>query len=178
MTSKPKSTRVPDFPKASTDTGPKRISWKWLWLKNMPATFYGETDHFRDLMLLLDVAQRIQLRQTLEPPKHWYLAFLKKFINYTVMRDGINGSGILAVVGIAKASFRSATASESRQKATYHFKRVPSHGMAVKRFGRMIEILQQNLEGKFLLLKEKKSLNLLRMQCRLNCRSQLILLLT
>ena len=71
----------------------------------MLATFYGETDHFRDPRILLEV----------------------------VMRDGINGSGILAAVGIAKAYFSSAAASESRQKATDHFKQVPSHGRFVKR---------------------------------------------
>ena len=96
-----------------------------------------------------------------------YLACLKKFINYLVMRDNINGSGILAAVGIAKASFSSAAASESRQKAT-----------VVKRHGQVIKLLQQNLEDEFLLLKEEKALNFFLMQCRLNCRSQRILLLT
>ena len=150
-----------------------------LWLKNMLATFYGETDHFKDPRLLLDVAHKIQLRQKLAPQTMiTYLACLKKFINYLVMRDGINGSGILAAVGIAKASFSSAAASESRQKATDRFKRVPSHGMVVKRHGQVIEILQQNLEEELLLLKEEKALNFFLMQCRLNCRSQPILLLT
>ena len=93
------------------------------------------------------------------------------------MLDGINGSGILAAVGIAKASFSSAAASESRQKATDRFKRVPSHEKVVKRDGQVIEILQQNLE-EFLLLNEEKALNFFLMQCRLNCRSQPVLLLT
>ena len=72
-----------------------------------------------------------------------YLACLKKFINYFGMRDGINGSEILSAVGIAKASISSAAASESRQKATDRFKRVPSHEMVVKRHGQVIETLQQ-----------------------------------
>ena len=149
------------------------------WLKHLLATFYGETDHFKDPRLLLDVAHKIQLRQKLAPQTMiTYLACLKKFINYLVMLDGINGSGILATVGIAKASFSSAAASESRQKATDRFKRVPSHGMVVKRHGQVIGILHQNLEEEFLLLKEEKSLNFFLMQCRLKCRSQPILLLT
>ena len=105
-----------------------------------------------------------------------YLACLKKFINYLVMRDGINGSGLLAAVGIAKASFSSAAASESRQKDTDRFKRVPTHAMVVKRHRQVIELLQQNIEDEFLLLKEEKALNFFLMQCRLNCRSQPILL--
>ena len=117
------------------------------WLKDMLATFYGETDHFKDPRLLLDVAHKIQLRQKLaQQTMITYLAWLKKFINYLVMRDGINGSGILAAVGIVKASFSSAAASESRQKATDHFKRVPSHAMIVKRHGQVIELLQLNIE--------------------------------
>ena len=151
-------------------------------LKHMLATFYGETDHFRDPRLLLDVAHKIQLRQKLAPQTMIiYLACLKKFINYLVMRDGINGSEILAAVGIAKASFSSAAASESRQKQTNTtdcFKRVPSHEMIVKRHGQVIETLQQNLEDEFLLLKEEKALNFFLMQCSLNCRSQPILLLS
>ena len=94
------------------------------------------------------------------------------------MRDGIIRSGILAAVGIAKASFSSAAASESRQKATDRFKRVPTHAMVVTRHGQVIEILQQNIEDDFLLLKEAKALNFFLMQCRLNCRSQPVLLLT
>ena len=141
------------------------------WLKNMLATFYDETDHFKDHRLLLDVAHKIQLRQKLAPQTMiTYLACLKKFIN--------NGSGLLAAVGIEKASFSSAAASESRQKATDRLKRVSSHGMVVKKHGQVIEILQQNLEKEFLLLKEEKALNFFFMQCRLNCRSQPILLLT
>ena len=144
----------------------------------MLAKFYGETDHFKDPRILLDVAHKIQLRQNLAPQTMiTYLACLKKFINYLVMRDGINDSGILATVGIGKASFSSAATSESRQKATDCFKRVPTHEMVVKRHGQVIEILQQNLE-EFLLLKEEKALNFFLMQCRINCRSQPILLLT
>ena len=138
---------------------------------------YGETDHFRDPRLLLDVAHEIQLRQKLAPQKMiTFLSCLKKFINNLMMRDGINGSGILAA-GIAKASFSSAAASESRQKATARFMRVPSHEMVVKRDGQVIEILQQNLEDEFLLLKEEKVLNFFLIQCRLNFMSQPILLL-
>ena len=104
------------------------------WLQYMLATFYGETDHFRDPILLLDVAHKKQLRQKVAPQTMiTYLACLKKVINYLVMRDGINGSGILAAVEIAKASFSSSAASESRQKAADRFKRVPTHAMVAKR---------------------------------------------
>ena len=48
--------------------------------------------------------------------------------------------------------------------------------MVVKWHGEVIEILQQNLEDEFLPLKEEKSLSFFQMQCRLNCRSQPILL--
>ena len=49
------------------------------------------------------------------------------------MWDGINGSELLAAVGIAKASFSRAAASESRQKATDRFKRVQIYEIVVKR---------------------------------------------
>ena len=148
------------------------------WLKNKLATFHGETDHFRDPRLLLDVAHKIQLRQKLAPQNDYLFGVPQEIYNYLVMRNGINGSGIPAAVGIAKASFSSTAASESRRKATDRFKRVPSHEMVVKRDGQVIEILQQNLEDEFLLLKEEKALNFFLIQCRLNCKSQPILLLT
>ena len=50
--------------------------------------------------------------------------------------------------------------------------------MVVKRHGQVIELLEQNIEDEFLLLKEEKSLKFSLMQCRLNWRSQPILLLT
>ena len=48
----------------------------------------------------------------------------------------------------------------------------------MKRHGQVIKLLQQNIENEFLLLKEEKALNFFLMQCKLNCRSQPIPLLT
>ena len=106
-----------------------------------------------------------------------YLACLQKIINYLVKRDGIKGSGIQAAVCFVKAFLSSTAASEGGQKATDPCKGVPTHEKIVKRHGKVIEILQQNLKDEFLLLEKQKALIFHLTLCRLR-KSQPILILT
>lgn len=149
------------------------------WLKNMLATFYGETNHFTEPHRLLQVTMMIQRRQRLAPQTIvTYLASLKKFVDYLVIRDNIDAARIQAAMNEVKGIYSTSAAADSRRKADERFKLVPSHNIVVTRHEQVLKLLQENLEEESLSLKEEKALNYFLLQARLNCRNQPIMNLT
>ena len=149
------------------------------WLKNTLATFYGETNHFQEPHRLLQVTMMIQKRQRLAPQTVLtYLACLKKFVDYLVIRDNIDAARIQAAMNEVKSIYTTSAACDSRRKADERFKLVPSHNIVVARHEQVLKLLQENVEEESLSLKEEKALNYFLLQARLNCRNQPIMNLT
>ena len=156
--------------------------WDRPWFKNTLAIFYGETAHFTQPQRLLQVARAIQQRQQLAPQTVvTYLCALKKFTDYIVIRENVDGTRINAALDEVKGIFQSSAVIDSRKRATERFQKVPRHEIVVTRHEQVLKILQQNLdaaEDERLSLKEEKTLNYFLLQSRLNCRSQPVLDLT
>ena len=121
----------------------------------------------------------IQKRQRLAPQTILtYLACLKKFVDYLVIRDNIDAARIQAAMNEVKSIYTTSAACDSRRKADERFKLVPSHNIVVARHEQVLKLLQENVEEESLSLKEEKALNYFLLQARLNCRNQLIMNLT
>ena len=130
------------------------------WLKNTLATFYGETNHFQETHRLLQVTMMIQKRQRLAPQTILtYLACLKKFVDYLVIRDNIDAARIHAAMNEVKSIYTTSAACDSRRKADERFKLVSSHNIVVTRHEQVLKLLQENVEEESLSLKEEKALN-------------------
>ena len=115
------------------------------WLKNTLATFYGETNHFQEPHRLLQVTMMIQKRQRLAPQTILtYLACLKKFVDYLVIRDNIDAARIQAAMNEVKSIYTTSAACDSRRKADERFKLVPSHSIVVARHEQVMKLLQEN----------------------------------
>ena len=128
------------------------------WLKNTLATFYGETNHFQEPHRLLQVTM-IQKRQRLAPQTILtYLACLKKFVDYLVIRDNIDAARIQAAMNQVKAIYTTSTACKSRRKADERFKLVPSHNIVVVRHEQVLKHCRKKLRKRVLIWRIRPSI--------------------
>ena len=108
-----------------------------------------------------------------------YLACLKRFVDYLVIRDNIDAARIQAAMNEVKGIYPTSAASDRRRKADERSKLVPTHNLVVTRHEQVLKLLQENVEQeRSISLKEEKVLNYFLLQARLNCRKQPIMNMT